>query len=361
MSKYRLPDWADPRLIVDVDGAQSGGAVISANPHTFRGLLGLYDLADEISFSAKTGAVSPTTDYGAGWLAGYIEGNEPEPDVNDLLPRGRRQRELAYFREYSSVLPIDRSGVITFSAKSVIARVPESEGRLSTVADLVGAAMANLEQVSRWWKSASWLPITDDGADLDAMPFRDADEIESAFRWLNPPYALNSIDSPGPLVRLVCADPAGVVELVVSVDSVARDVDMSLSFVVNIEGFAPFGIDQSVGAEGQIEEWMRQSLLSMASGIHADVASVSFGAPLIEARGLGVAVGEYESWISAVPGWMTVLGESILNESIRTADIEGFSREECVQGLIFEFSGGSANLSVRAVDRVSDLIDSEVQ
>ncbi|MFT3660090.1 MAG: hypothetical protein QM809_01465 [Gordonia sp. (in: high G+C Gram-positive bacteria)] len=142
---YEIPDWVDRRLIVDVDDAKPGTSVIDHNPHTFRGLVGLYDLTDGLSFSKNAKDISARTEYGEGWLAGYLTGNEPPLDPDGVLPKSRWQRERDYFHDSGRELSPEGRGAIVFSVKS---HVPDTD---PSPFALVEETLARLRSTSPRW------------------------------------------------------------------------------------------------------------------------------------------------------------------------------------------------------------------
>ncbi|NED61448.1 hypothetical protein G3I15_10990, partial [Streptomyces sp. SID10244] len=70
-----LPDWVDPRLVVRISGQGDALFAIVGNPHTFRGLLAINDLATGQNMSVRPSQIREATEFARGWLEGYLSGN----------------------------------------------------------------------------------------------------------------------------------------------------------------------------------------------------------------------------------------------------------------------------------------------
>ena len=72
------PDFVDEQLWVHVEGID-GKCYLGYNPHTFFGRIGVWG-ADGRTFIISKGEVREASDAACSWIAGYLTGNEPEPE-----------------------------------------------------------------------------------------------------------------------------------------------------------------------------------------------------------------------------------------------------------------------------------------
>ncbi|MFT4200564.1 hypothetical protein [Gordonia sp. (in: high G+C Gram-positive bacteria)] len=177
-----LPDWADPRLVVQLEGDDEY-LVIDHNPHTYPGRLGLYSLRDGLSVTAFPRDVVPANDFAAGWLAGYIVGNEPDA-YDDVLPESRITRERDFYAEHQHPLDETIAGVASINARAINVEESTDAAEYQRITDLLAALAARepFRSVKGWVCVTDW---------RESYPLATVGDVERVFRSLNNGYVFD--------------------------------------------------------------------------------------------------------------------------------------------------------------------------
>lgn len=335
-----LPGWADARLAVRVSWS-ADIFVIDGNPHTFRGLVRLYDPAQDLSLSVRPQEISEATDFARGWLEGFLHGNEPDPspssDVDDL--RGACER--AFFHEHQRVLPVERRGDHTVS----VARADWSAPPASLYTHLATACAALAAKYPVWqgpWTPVSQIPVPD--FDLST-----ADAIASAFRLMNAPAEFHPDVIGTPVLDVINAEPiepypAGGLEIRVRMGMVGGLVS-DYSMVINLDT-----VDASTPT---LAAHIGDILDVFVTHLDPDTASASRGQALREADAFVIAAisEQAEANPAMIAGWLTYIAARL------RPDLDGLvglpiDLRSHTNGTVIEHRSGITGFSLSDADEI---------
>lgn len=345
-----LPDWADPRLAVRVSGEGDTVFVIDGNPHTYRGLVRLYDVTARESLSVQPSRISEATEFARGWLAGFLHGNEPDGPTSAPLDDLRGERERALFHTYQQKLPIERRGEYAVHA------VRETDGTpLMELSRAVSRVFTALAAKYPLWQHDRWLPVTDDHAVLPALSLTTDHAVESAFAWLNPGYAVaaDELDQQCEL-RVVNdgfdATPAGIIEVIVTVCHRALQVHR-LEFVVNVEHPERIGAPDDVVAD---------ILTTVIEHLDPDAASAAQGVALLEAQVFSICPPDIERdpTVPVVAGWLTYVAARLGADLSGLSDLP-FGAHPTGGGTLLRYLGAPTDLTVAIANQLAAALESD--
>ncbi|MGC4963465.1 hypothetical protein ACPXCG_21700 [Gordonia sp. DT218] len=331
-----LPDWADPRLVVRISGYGDALFAIVGNPHTFRGLVAVNDLAAGQNMSVRPSQILDATEYAEGWLQGYLSGNEPSPPPNDALEELRWDRERALFHMYEREMPPSSQGRYVVDAIRSSDGIPEIEAYRA-----VATIFAELSVSHGLWRHNSWLPVTADRASLPAVGMITADEVAAAFRCVNPAYATDgTIDTWQSTLRVINvhsgAVAAGLVEILIELDTSGSSVDR-LHVVVNVERPDRIAADDHTTSENLLEDVLRAVIV----GVDPDVASVAHGAALYEGEPFSIDPPDEsdDPTPPILPGFLTYVATRLQPDLDPIAPLP-FDRQPVGSGVLIRHRGG---------------------
>ncbi|NDZ96925.1 hypothetical protein G3I13_17405 [Streptomyces sp. SID6673] len=331
-----LPDWVDPRLVVRISGQGDALFAIVGNPHTFRGLLAINDLATGQNMSVRPSQIREATEFARGWLEGYLSGNEPAPPPHDALEELRWNRERALFHMYEREMPPQSQGRYVVDAIRSTPGIPATEAYRA-----VASVFAELSVAHALWRHNGWLPVTADRASLPAIGMTTADDVESAFRCVNPAYAIDgTVETWQRSLRVINghagAADAGLVEILIDLDTSGPLVDR-LHIVVNVE--RP---DQIAAADGATSESLLEDVLgAIIVGVDPDVASVAHGAALYEGEPFSIEPPDEseDPTPPILPGSLTYVAARLRPDLDPIGPLP-FDREPAGSGVLIRHRGG---------------------
>lgn len=339
-----LPEWADPRLVVrltDVGDRPEWADqdfVVDGNPHTFAGLVRIVGLADGIAMSVRPDDLVAPSDYVAGWLAGYLHGSEPRP-TSDLAPLARIEREHEFFHRHGYALDRRRSAAAVVAAICV----PNGATPLGDVYCRIAELVTSLGRMLPGWPD-DWL--AEDSGWMEPLRLRSRAEVQAAFEWLNPGYA-------------VAADVYGERELHLANDTTPSLALGAVGLTVNVWSDGEGHVDQvecSVALEPEAQEWADAILETAVAVLKPDLAATTAGIPLRESASFGVTVGDSDRvWM--VPGSRTFVSFRVDRLDLQDVDPAGYTRRRTDAGVLFEFAAAPAEFDLAAANRLAAALD----
>ncbi|MYR05532.1 hypothetical protein GTV32_04040 [Gordonia sp. SID5947] len=331
-----LPEWADPELVVRISGHGNALFAIAGNPHTFRGLLAVHELATGQTISVRPSQITEATEFARGWLRGYLSGNEPSPPPNDALEAMRWERERLLFHAYEREMPPQSLG------RYVIDAIRTTDGiSVAETSRAISAVFAKLAVAHSLWRNNRWLPVTEDRASLPPIGLATADEVVDAFRCVNPAYAIDgTLHNWQMTLRVINAQTdacaAGLIEVIVWLDTSGPVVDQ-IHVVVNLE--RP---DLVAAADDTTPEKLLEAVLgAVIIGIDPDVASVAHGDALYEGEPFSIEPADESADPTPpiLPGPLTYVATRRRSDLDCIADLP-FDRQPVGSGVLIRHRGG---------------------
>ncbi|QKT06269.1 hypothetical protein HUN08_02950 [Gordonia sp. X0973] len=333
-----LPEWADPRLVVRLRGEGSELFVVDGNPHTFKGLVGLYSLTDREyrSLSVRPHEIVADSEYIQGWLSGYLAGSEP--DVPQVLCRTRRDRELGFFHRNQRPLPVDRAGARV--VRMLRTSISTLDAEYSRLASLVNG----LSEVSGFWGDVGWIAVEpwNDPVRLG----RTGNEIEQLFGWLNGGFELAEDRPWDPTFRLACEGsdwaPQGTVEI-------GGTLGWSSSVFINVEESAY----RAVGLENNPAALVQ----AVVASYEPDLFSVS---PCEDGEHPTLVSVRYDGDLFSIPmGQVTYLSERVGGDQGARLDPALFGCRPFEEGVLIEFTGSPDAFTPAVAEAAARALSSE--
>ncbi len=313
-----LPNWTDSRLVVRVASYSDAALVIDGNPHTFDGTLRLYDPVANRSVSVRPNDITDATDYGLGWLAGYVAGGEPAgpsaPDVAAL----RRERERAFYTRYQRELPAARRG------QFVVAASREAwYGTIEDIQTAMARMVARLGNLYPAWRG-NWLPSNRRG--VDKLRMDSTQDVARIFHLLNAGADLGLERAGWPQISVFTADPdagglpAGAIEVTFEGYLTNNEI-AEYSLIVNLE--RPDLLIDANNNVGQPELALESIQNAVIECFDVDVASISTGRALLHAEEITFSpaddTDDLRNGSSVVPGWRTYVSSRLISSTLPTS------------------------------------------
>lgn len=344
-----LPRWADPRLVVRVEGYGDERFVVNGNPHTNRGLVSVFSVKDQISLSVRPRRMIVSTDYAAGWLAGYLSGDEPAPPKSTALTDyGQWTRQRDYFHTAQHELSIQRRGLYSVNACLLGSDSCSFQEAVELIANFFGL----LASESIFWATVTWVP--EDAEMAKGIAIETSEDLRTIIWRLNAPTAIEPEYGGEIVVHLVnteAINQVGVVEVAISIETFDSMLSIA-SITINIE--RPEDLIDSAPLDGtsSSEDALRYILKCAVDAMNPDIASVSAKTALRDSEAILVSVDGGDDVAAGIPGWLTYLSPRVTPQFMARLVTPDFRIVEDERGTLIEFTGGLSQFGVDEANRL---------
>lgn len=311
--------------------------------------MSVFSINDRFSQSVRPSRIVASTDFAAGWLAGYLSGNEPSPPRSTALADyGPWERQRDFFHSAQRELPVQRRGRYSVNASLLGSGDRSLDDAVESIAEFFGL----LARKSTAWASVTWVP--EDAETAEGFAIATTEDLQTVIRRLNTPAAVEPEFGGELVVHLVnseAIDHVGVIEVAISIE-VIDGLPAIASVTVNIERPEDLLSGLSAGGESVSEVALRYILTCAISAMSPDIASASAGSALLASENILASVDEGENSAVGIPGWLTyVSSRAILQVPARFVET-GFQIEPYERGMLIEFVGGMSKFGVSEANRL---------